>query len=295
VAVTRQRCWRYDWLVEFDIQKLFDSIEHSLRLRAVKHHTVCTWVLLYIERWLKAPMQQEDGRLIERTAGTPQGGVVSPLLANLFLHYVFDKWMERTFPHHLWARYADDGVVHCRTEAEARTLLVALDERFTVCGLRLHPDKTRLVYCKDDDRRGTYPETQFDFLGYTFRPRRAKNRYGKFFVTFTPGVSNAAAKEMRQTIHDWRMHLKPDKSLEDLARMSNPVLRGWLNYYGCFYKSALYPTLRHMNRALVHWVRRKFKRFNRHRRRAEYWLGRVARREPKLFAHWHIGIKPATG
>jgi RNA-directed DNA polymerase len=295
VEVTRKRCWRYNWLVEYDIQKLFDSIDHSLMLRAVKHHTDCTWLLLYIERWLKAPMQEEDGKLVERTAGTPQGGVVSPLLANLFLHYVFDKWMVRTFPDHPWARYADDGVVHCRTEAEATHLLGALDERFKACGLRLHPDKTQIIYCKDDDRRGTYPETRFDFLGYTFRPRRAKNRYGKFFVTFTPGVSNNAAKEMRQTMHDWRMHLKPDKALEDLSRMFNPVLRGWIHYYGRFYKSALYPTLRHMNRALVHWVRRKYKRFNRHRRRAEYWLGRVARREPKLFAHWQMGIKPAAG
>ena len=220
---------------------------------------------------------------------------MSPLLANLFLHYGFDKWMGRTFPQHPWARYADDGVVHGRTEAEAAHLLAALGERFKTCGLGLHPDKTRIIYCKDDDRRGTSPETRFDFLGYTFRPRRAKNRYGKFFVTCTPGVSNEAAKAMRQTIHDWRMHLKPDKALEDLSRMFNPVLRGWMNYYGRFYKSALYPTLRHMNRALVHWVRRKYKRFNRHRRRAEYWLGRVAQREPKLFAHWQMGIKPAAG
>jgi RNA-directed DNA polymerase len=295
VAVTRKRCWRYDWLVEYDIQKLFDSIDHSLMLRAVKHHTDCKWLLLYIERWLKAPMQGEDGQLIERTAGTPQGGVVSPLLANLFLHYVFDKWMDRTFPDHPWARYADDGVVHCRTEAEAGQLLAALQERFKACGLALHPDKTRIVYCKDEDRRGEYSETRFDFLGYTFRPRRAKNRYGKFFVSFTPGVSNDAAKDMRQIIRGWRMHLKPDKSLEDLSQMFNPVLRGWINYYGCFYKSALYPTLRHMNRALVQWVRRKYKRFNRYRRRAEYWLGRVARREPTLFAHWQMGIKPTAG
>lgn len=295
VEVTRKRCWRYDWLVEYDIQKLFDTIDHTLMLRAVKYHTDCKWLLLSIERWLTAPMQREDGSCVARTAGTPQGGGVSPLLANLFLHYGFDKWMGRTLPHHPWARYADDGVVHCRTEAEATYLLAALGERFKTCGLGLHPDKTRIIYCKDDDRRGTYPETRFDFLGYTFRPRRAKNRYGKFFVTFTPGVSNEAAKAMRQTIHDWRMHLKPDKSLEDLSRMFNPVLRGWMNYYGRFYKSALYPTLRHMNRALVHWVRRKYQRFNRHRRRAEYWLGRVARRAPKLFAHWQMGMKPAAG
>lgn len=295
VEATRKRCWRYDWLLEFDIRGLFDNIPHDLMLRAVKHHTDCKWALLYIERWLTAPLQVKDGTLQQRTAGTPQGGVISPLLANLFLHYVFDKWMERKFPENLWARYADDGVVHCRTKEEADTLLAALRTRFLECGLELHPEKTRIIYCKDDDRKGRHPEIKFDFLGYTFRPRRSKNRYGKFFISFTPAVSDKAAKAMRQKIHDWRIHLKPDKTLEDISRMFNPVLRGWINYYGHFYKSGMYPTLRHMNRALVHWVRRKFKRYNRHKRRAEHWLGRVARRDPKLFAHWRMGILPTAG
>ena len=295
VAVTRERCWRYDWLLEFDIKGLFDTIDHELLIRAVKTHTDCKWVILYIERWLKTPFQTEDGRTIERKAGTPQGGVISPVLANLFLHYVFDKWMERARPQNPWARYADDGIAHCLTRREAEELLEQVHMRFRECGLELHPDKTRIVYCKDDDRRGTFPETKFDFLGYTFRPRRSKNRYGKFFVNFTPGVSNKACTAMRQTIRQWRFHLKPDKTLEDIARMFNPVLRGWINYYGRFYKSALYPVLRHMNRALVHWARRKFKRLSRHRRRAEYWLGRVARREPQLFAHWQMGILPTAG
>jgi RNA-directed DNA polymerase len=295
VAVTRERCWRYDWLLEFDIKGLFDNIDHELLMRAVKTHTDCKWVILYIERWLKAPFQTEDGRTIERKAGTPQGGVISPILANLFLHYVFDKWMERNRPQNPWARYADDGIAHCRTRREAEELLEQLHMRFRQCGLELHPDKTRIVYCKDDDRRGKFPETKFDFLGYTFRPRRSKNRYGKFFINFTPGVSSKACKAMRQTIRQWRFHLKPDKTIEDISHMFNPVLRGWINYYGRFYKSALYPVLRHMNRALVHWARRKYKRLSRHRRRAEYWLGRVAGREPQLFAHWQMGILPMDG
>lgn len=178
---------------------------------------------------------------------------------------------------------------------EAESLLERLHKRFNECGLELHPDKTRIVYCKDSDRREEHPETKFDFLGYTFRPRRSKNRYGKFFINFTPGVSNKAAKAMRQKIHDWRIHLKPDKSLEDISRMFNPVIRGWINYYGRFYKTALYSVLRHMNRALVHWARRKYKRLTIHRRRAEYWLGRIARREPQLFSHWRMGILPAVG
>lgn len=295
VAVTRKRCWRYNWLLEFDIKGLFDNIEHDLLMKAVKHHTRNKWILLYIERWLKAPFQQNDGTQLERTIGTPQGGVISPVLANLFLHYVFDKWMERNYPQNPFCRYADDGITHCRTEAEARLLLKSLDVRFKECGLELHPEKTKIVYCKDDDRRGEYSDISFDFLSYTFRPRRSKNRWGKFFVNFLPGVSNKAGRAMRQKAWKWKMHLRSDKSLEDLSRMFSPVIRGWINYYGKFYKSALYPTLQHLNRTLVRWAMRKFKKLKGHRRRAEYWLGNVARRQPQLFPHWQLGIKPTAG
>jgi RNA-directed DNA polymerase len=252
LAETRKRCWRYDWVLEFDIRGLFDNIDHELLMRAVRKHTECRWVILYIERWLTAPFQKE-GELVKRTKGTPQGGVVSPLLANLFLHYVFDLWMSRNAPNLPWARYADDGLVHCRSEAEAKNILQRLKERFAECGLELHPDKTRIVYCKDDDRRKDCPITSFDFLGYTFRPRLAKNKRGKFFVSFLPAISNAAAKKLREQIHDWRVHLKPDKSIEDLSRMFNPIVRGWINYYGRFYKSWLnVKVLRYLNGALVH-------------------------------------------
>ena len=295
VAVTRKRCWRYNWLLEFDIKGLFDNIEHDLLMKAVKHHTRNKWILLYIERWLKAPFQQKDGTQLERTKGTPQGGVISPVLANLFLHYVFDKWMERNYPQNPFCRYADDGITHCRTEAEAKLLLKSLDVRFKECGLELHPEKTKIVYCKDDDRRGEYSDISFDFLSYTFRPRRSKNRWGKFFVSFLPGVSNKAGKAMRQKAWKWKMHLRSDKSLEDLSRMFSPVIRGWINYYSKFYKSALYPTLQHLNRTLVRWAMRKFKKLKGHRRRAEYWLGNVARRQPQLFPHWQLGVKPTAG
>ena len=295
VAVTRKRCWRYNWLLEFDIKGLFDNIEHDLLMKAVKHHTRNKWILLYIERWLKAPFQQNDGTQLERTKGTPQGGVISPVLANLFLHYVFDKWMERNYPQYPFCRYADDGITHCRTEAEAKLLLKSLDVRFKECGLELHPEKTKIVYCKDDDRRGEYSDISFDFLSYTFRPRRSKNRWGKFFVSFLPGVSNKAGKAMRQKAWKWKMHLRSDKSLEDLSRMFSPVIRGWINYYGKFYKSALYPTLQQLNRTLVRWAMRKFKKLKGHRRRAGYWLGNVARRQPQLFPHWQLGVKPTAG
>jgi len=295
LAITRQRCWKYNWLLEFDIKGLFDNIDHELLMKAVQKHTDNPWVILYIQRWLRAPFQMPDGTVKERIKGTPQGGVISPILANLFLHYAFDKWMDMKHPDKPFARYADDGIAHCNSKEDAEKLLEDLQKRFAECGLELHPTKTQIIYCKDEDRRGNYPNTSFDFLGYTFRPRRSKNKYGKYFINFTPAVSNKAKKAMQQTIHDWRMHLKTDKSLEDLSNMFNPVIRGWVNYYGSFYKSEMYSVLRHMNRALIRWVRRKYKKLARHQRRANDWLGKIARRESKLFVHWQMGILPGAG
>lgn len=295
VRVTRTRCWRYDWVLEFDIKGLFDNIDHELLMKAVRKHTDCPWIILYIERWLTAPFQMKNGDKVERSSGTPQGGVISPVLANLFMHYTFDKWMEKEQPKNPWARYADDAVIHCRTKEEAERLLKQLRERFKQCKLELHPEKTKIVYCKDEDRKGDYSETKFDFLGYTFRPRRSKNRQGKFFINFTPAVSNKACKAMRQTIRGWRMHLKSDKEIDDLSRMFNAVIRGWINYYGKFYKSQLYPVFRHLDLALINWARRKYKKLTRHKTRAIRWMGRLAKNLTQLFAHWQMGILPATG
>src|SRR6266545_3116394 len=282
-------------VVKFDIKGAFDNLEHTLILKALRHHTDCKWILLYIERWLTAPLQYADGRVEARTKGTAQGGVVSPLLLNLVLHYVFDRWMSRHYPQHPFERYADDGLAHCQTETEACALKAALVARFAVCGLELHPDKTRIVYCQDDDRRGEYTHTKFDFLGYTFQARRSKNRWGKFFINFTPAVSKSATKAIQQKTRSWGLQVRSDKSLEDLSRMFNPILRGWANYYGRFYKSAMYPTFRHLDWVLVQWAMRKYKRLRRHKRRAEHWLGRIARKEPQLFAHWQMGVRPAAG
>lgn len=295
VEVARQRCWRYDWVLDLDIKGFFDNIDHELLMRAVRKHTDCKWVLLYIERWLRVPMQLPDNRVIEREKGTPQGGVVSPLLANLFLHYAFDEWMRRGFKDIPFERFADDIVVHCRTERQAGWIRSEIERRMAQCCLELHPDKTKIVYCKDDDRKGSYPNESFDFLGFTFRPRRSKNRWGKFFINFSPGVSNRALKKMRQDLRKWKLQLRSDKCLEDLARMLNPTLQGWINYYGSFYKSALYPVFIHLNRTLARWATRKYKRLRGHARRATHWLGRIARKEPRLFAHWKWGLRPAAG
>ena len=296
VGVTRQRCWRRDWVIDLDIKGFFDNLDWNLVMRAVRHHTNVPWILLYVERWLRAPVQHANGRLEERAKGSPQGSVISPLLSNLFMHYAFDEWLRRNYAGVQFARYADDAVVHARSLCEAEKLLEAIRKRLGECNLELHPEKTKIVYCQDDDRRGTHEHTSFDFLGYTFRPRRAKNRWGKLFISFLPGVSNKAAKTIRATIRSWRIgSTRNNQSLEEIAKFVNPFVRGWVNYYGRYYPSALTPVLRHLERSLVYWVRRKFKRLRNHQRQAVHWLGRVAQREPRLFALWAHGIRPAAG
>jgi group II intron reverse transcriptase/maturase len=296
IGQARKRCWKSDWVIDLDIKGFFDNLDHDLVMRGVRFHTDLPWIHLYVERWLKAPLQLKDGTLAERTKGTPQGGVISPLLANIFLHHAFDDWIARHHPGVSFERYADDAIVHCSSEKQARFLLEAIRERLRECGLELHPEKTKIVYCKDDDRPGDYELIKFDFLGYTFQPRRARNFRGKFFVSFLPGMSRDAANRIRATIREWRMaRLRSNQSLEDLARLSNPFVRGWMNYYGRFYRSQAVYALRYLNDALVKWVCRKYKRFRLKERRAAHWLGCIAARDPNLFALWQLGIKPATG
>jgi RNA-directed DNA polymerase len=291
VGVCRERCWKFDWLIDLDLRAFFDSIDHDLMLKAVSKHTDLRWVLLYVKRWLEAPLQREDGSLVARDRGTPQGSAISPLLANLFLHYAFDRWMAKRFPGCPFERFADDAVVHCKSEDEARFVLAALIGRMTQVGLELHPEKTRVVYCKDTDRKGSHEHEQFTFLGYTFRPRLSKNKHGKHFVNFTPAVSEDARKAISREIRSWHITRRSDKTLSDLARMFNPIVQGWINFYGRFYKSWLYPVLRHINDGLVRWAMRKYKRLHGHTRRAKAWLASVARRAPTLFAHWKL-VRP---
>lgn len=291
VGQARQHCWDYDWVLDLDVRGFFDNIDWELMMKAVRKHAQEPWVVLYIERWLKAPAQETDGAMVERTAGTPQGGVISPLLANLFLHYAFDVWMARQYPHLPFERYADDAIVHCRTKREAEEVWEAIAARLKDCRLELHPEKTKVVYCKDDDRRGNYPMQKFDFLGYTFRPRRSKSHKGKFFINFTPAVADKAAKAIRAEIRSWHLPKRSDKSIEDLSRMFNPIIRGWLQYYGRYYRSAMYPSMRQLDRALTRWASRKYKKLRRHKRRAAHWIGRISRRAPKLFAHWQMGVR----
>jgi group II intron reverse transcriptase/maturase len=290
VEVTRKRCWKYDWVLELDIKGLFDNIDHELLLRAVRRHVKCKWALLYIERWLTAPMEQ-NGVRTKRTRGTPQGGVISPILSNLFLHYAFDLWMTRTHPDLPWCRYADDGLVHCRTEREAGALKAELQARLSECLLELHPTKTKIVYCKDGRRKGTYPNVKFDFLGYEFRPRAVwGSQSGRLFCGYTPAVSPSALKAMRTTIRDLDIRRRTQVSLADIARQINPLLSGWIEYYGRYTPSALSPTLRYVNQMLLAWAMRKYKRFKAHKIRASRFLQRLVRDNASLFVHWRIGM-----
>ena len=296
VSKTRQRCRRYGWLYEFDIKGAFDNIDHALLMRALRKHTDSEWVLLYIERWLTAPMQHPDGVIEQRSRGTPQGGVISPLLMNLFLHYVFDKWMAVHEPRLRFARYADDAVVHCSTLRDAQRLQEVLKKRFEECGLELHPEKSKIVCCKAHRSGIDYPVSKFEFLGYEFRLRTAVTREGRKFVQMMPAISPSSAKAIRKEIRSWSIQNRSDKSIDDLSRMFGAKLRGWINYFGHFYKSALYPTFYNLNRKLVKWATRKYKKLRRRPRCAHYWLGSVARRQPDLFPHWQLlGLRPAIG
>ncbi|MGW0394882.1 group II intron reverse transcriptase/maturase [Streptomyces sp. NPDC003042] len=285
----RERCWKRDWVVEFDITKFFDSVPWDLLVKAVEAHTEAVWVKLYVRRWLHAPLAMPDGSLLERECGTPQGAPVSPVLANLFLHYAFDTWMAREFPNVWFERYADDAVLHCVTERQARQALAALMDRMAEVGLQLHPAKTRLVYCKDGRRRGSFEHTAFTFLGYTFRARQNRDRYGKSFQSFDPAVSRNALNKMGREVCSWHLHTRSDLSFKELARRINPVVAGWINYYGRFRPWELNPFLMRINAYLVRWIRQKYKRLAAERK-AIAKMQEIARRYPRIFAHWRCTV-----
>lgn len=286
VEKCRTRCWKKDWVLDLDVQKFFDSVDHELMVKAVEVNTDQKWVVLYVKRWLKAPMVMPDGKVVERDRGTPQGSAVSPVLANLFMHYAFDSWLEREFPAVEFERFADDAVVHCSTLRQARAVLAALSDRMESVGLRLHPDKTKIVYCKDRKRRFDYEVTSFTFLGYTFRPRKAPTKDGKsMFTAFLPAISKDALKDKGRTLRRWRLHLRTTSDLAALAGWMNPVIRGWMNYYGKFYRTEMDRLLRRINTYLMRWARRKFKRLRAFKRFKSWWHG-LMRREPNLFVHW---------
>jgi RNA-directed DNA polymerase len=287
LAVCRRRCWEQDWVLDIDVRAFFDSVPHSLLLKAVAHHTSERWVLLCISRWLVAPMQMPDGTISAREKGTPQGSPISPILANLFMHYAFDTWMDREFPGCPFERYADDIVAHGGTEEQAQVLRAAIADRLGALGLELHPAKTKIVYCKDANRPGSYEHTSFDFLGYTFRGRLARGPRG-YFTGFSPAISDKARKAKGQQIRAWHLNRRSSADLSGLANEINPQVRGWINYYGAFYRSELRFLAWRINEHLTRWAMHKFKRFRGKYAKAMAWLQKVYQHQPRLFAHWQL-------
>lgn len=281
----RERCWRRDWVVDLDVAQFFDSVPWDLIVKAVEAHTDVSWVTLYVKRWLAAPVQMPDGTVAERDRGTPQGSPISPVLANLFMHYAFDVWLEREFPTVQFERYADDAVLHCVSERQALRVLAALRERMAEVGLRLHPDKTRIVYCKDGARRGSYEHTSLTFLGFTFRARDARAKDGRRFLSFSPAISKDALKKISDVVRSWRLHRRVNLTFAELAAMINPIVAGWIQYYGHFRRSALYPLLARINAYLVRWIRKKYRRLQA-LRKAQRKLVEITHRYPCLYTHW---------
>ena len=293
VESVRNNCKLYSWAIDMDIQSFFDTIDHHLLMKAVRRHTQEKWVLLYIQRWLNAEIHTSEGILKPSGKGTPQGSVISPLLANLFLHYVFDVWMEKYVPYCLFERYADDIIVHCRSLMQANTVRSQIQERFEQCGLQLHPDKTRVVYCKYGKSKNlgkNHPYQTFDFLGFCFKPRRQADEILRVKAkwSFTPAISAKSEKKLMQKVRSWNLGRRTRETLNELADMMNPVIRGWITYYGKFRPSELYNVLYRVNALLVKWASRKFGKFKRSRLKASNWLKLVYQREPALFVHWKL-------
>jgi RNA-directed DNA polymerase len=287
VRACRERCWKRAWVIDLDVQKFFDSVPHDLIVKAVEVHTDAPWVLLYVRRWLTAPTQQQDGSLAERYRGTPQGSAVSPVLANLFMHYAFDSWLAREYPGIQFERYADDAVVHCVTQRQAHEVLAAIADRMEQVGLRLHPAKTRIVYCQDGQRRGSHEHTSFDFLGFTFRARKARRKDGGNYSLFLPAISKDALNKISAEVRAWKLHRWTALTFAEIARRINPIVRGWVQYYGACYRSVLRPLLQRINAYLVRWIRTKYKRLRGFKKAKACWDG-ITRRYPLLFAHWQL-------
>ena len=285
VAACRKRCWKKDWVIDLDVEKFFDSVRWDLIVKAVEAHTDLPWVVLYVKRWLAAPLALPDGSLLDRDRGTPQGSSVSPVLANLFMHYALDTWLARNYPGVQFERYADDAVVHCATERQAREVLEAIGKRMEQVGLRLHPAKTRIVYCKDGGRRGSYEHTSFTFLGFTFRARAARGKNGKKFTSFLPAVSKDALDKMSAEVRSWRLHRRTDLTWEQLADWIAPVIRGWMNYYGRYRKSQLYSLLARINHHIQQWIRAKYRRLRPVKALRRAWE-RITTQLPGMMPHW---------
>jgi RNA-directed DNA polymerase len=294
LAKAKVRCWKFNWVIDLDIRGFFDNIPHDLLMKAVRLHCDQKWMLLYIDRWLKAPLQKENGEIVARTKGVPQGSVIGPVLSNLYLHYCMDAWLEKHFSYCKFERYADDAIIHCQTKRDASRIKEALGDRMKMCGLELHPDKTKIVYCKDSNRRYPYDCVSFDFLGYTFMPRLAQHGGRKeWFTNCLPAVSRSSMKQMNKSLKQMSVFRNSGATITYLAESINPILRGWINYYGKFYKTTLKKFMHNVNVKVASWARRKYKNLRSSEMKAINWLYGISQNSPNLFAHWQLlGAKP---
>ncbi len=283
--------WRFAWVIDMDIKGFFDTINHELLMKAVRKHVSENWCLIYIDRWLNAKIFKENGELLDRDLGTPQGGVISPLLANIFLHYAFDKWMEVKYPDITFERYADDVIIHAPNERVTRRLLKSITTRMEEVKLTLHPKKTKIVYCKRKGRVGKYNIVSFDFLGYTFQPRRIRTKSGLIMLGFSPAICKSAKKKITAEFRSMKIPFWIHHTIEQVAKIINRKLNGWIYYYGKFRKSALTGTMRSLNKRLLKWVSRKYKLRQKYRK-AINWFTRVSSQNPNLFAHWKHSFLP---
>ena len=287
LAKAKERCWKYDWVLEIDIKGYFDNIDHDLMMELVGKYTQEKWILLYVGRWLKASLQRESGELEQREKGSPQGSVISPLLSNIFLHHAFDSWIQSDSPDTPFERFADDLIVHCSTLVDAVNLKQKITERLKEWKLTVNEEKTKIVYCKDSFRRGDYDHTEFTFLGYTFKQRRAKSRKtGKILSSFQPAISNNAASRLREEVREWQLQKRTGETLQLISTSINDQVRGWFNYYARFYPSEMYKLFNYVNLRLISWALRKYKSLGNSHSRAKNRLDRIMEREPRLFAHW---------
>ena len=300
VAVCARRCRGRAWAVKIDLRAFFDTADHDLVVAALRRHIDTDterWVEVYVRRWLRADLVHPDGTRTPRDRGTPQGGVVSPVLANLFLHYAFDAWMAREHPGARFERYADDIVVHSATERQARRMVTVITSRMAEVGLEVHPDKTTITYCRGGRHRGRYDraaqKVRFDFLGYTYAPRTVRDENGRWMTVFAPAVSQGALTTMGRRVRRWKLHRRVDLQLNEIARWVNPIVAGWMHCYGRYQRRVLYPLLRRINAYLMRWARNKFRRLARSRAAFAWWK-RLVQTYPRAFAHWAMTTQVST-
>jgi group II intron reverse transcriptase/maturase len=291
LAQCQKNCITHSWVIDVDIKGFFDNISHELMMQLLQQHTEENWVLLYVTRWLKAGIEQEDGSIAGRTKGTPQGGVISPLLANLYLHHALDKWMDETNPHNPFERYADDIVIHCQSKEEAERLLAQLSNRMQQYSLELHPEKTKIVYCKNYQRHEKHDHESFTFLSYSFQPRTMKNKFGRLkrLLVFSAAICQKEKANIRTRIREVFDPQKSSQTLESFALLLNPKIRGWINYYTRYNKDEAHSVFYHLNFLIRKWVRNTYKIRNKGKLYNKYRL--IQTTNPSLFYHWQLGIK----